>query len=310
MSTVVLTPQVREIPYFSDFPLNEERVVVPRPFINESIDYRVYGKLEDVKTEDILTILENRIYLGFEKGDNEELVKELLWRFGETKEKMDIIDQLSSIVQNELKPYLEKERSEYIYGIRCKVIINKRSCPLAAKYGNLRLLKWLREIGCSWDSWTCSNAVSNGHLEVVKYLRENECTFEGDLCSFSAEGGHLETLKYLISIGYNYTQNVCKYAALNGRLDVLKWARENNCPWNESTCSFAAAGGQLETLKWLRENECPWSEMTCLTAAENNKLETLKWAYENGCPCPKSNILLQVSRSNTDIINWLSTIKN
>ena len=45
----------------------------------------------------------------------------------------------------------------------------------AAFGGHLDVLKWARENGCEWDSWTCAYAAQNGHFDVLKWARENGC---------------------------------------------------------------------------------------------------------------------------------------
>ena len=42
----------------------------------------------------------------------------------------------------------------------------------AARNGHLSVLKWARENGCEWNSWTCTYAAKNGHLDVLKWARE------------------------------------------------------------------------------------------------------------------------------------------
>ena len=100
-------------------------------------------------------------------------------------------------------------------------------CEKIAIYGNLEVLKWARENGCEWNSYTCSYAAEGGHLEVLKWARDNGCEWSSYTCAYAAYGGHLE---------------------------VLKWARDNGCVWNSFTCSRAARGGHLEVLKWARDN--------------------------------------------------------
>ena len=48
----------------------------------------------------------------------------------------------------------------------------------AAREGHLEILKWAREHGCEWDSFTCANAALGGHLETLKWARENGCEWE------------------------------------------------------------------------------------------------------------------------------------
>ena len=56
----------------------------------------------------------------------------------------------------------------------------------AAQYGHLEVLKWARENGCDWNSWTCSCAALNGHLEVLKWARQNGCDWNSYTCSYAA----------------------------------------------------------------------------------------------------------------------------
>jgi len=108
----------------------------------------------------------------------------------------------------------------------------RMECFEAAEYGNLDLLKQLRESGYSWNKWTCAGAAQHGHLETLQWARKNGCPWD---------------------------EETCLYAARNGHLDVLRWARKNGCPWDERTCGLAVHTGQLETLRWAIENGCDHS---------------------------------------------------
>ncbi len=66
-------------------------------------------------------------------------------------------------------------------------------------------LKWVRDNGCEWDSYTCNYAVLNGQLETLKF-------------------GMASQEKTVVLGSY-----ICKYAALNGLLSTLKWAEQNGC---------------------------------------------------------------------------------
>ena len=305
-SIVILTDTIRQIPYFSSFSKDEKEIIIPKPFINESIEIL---NVQELTTENILLVIENKIYLGM---DTKELINELLWRMGESEEKMNNIKSLPNIIQLELNPILKSKNYEYIYSVRCRVLKNKDTCAEVSKFGNLRLLKYLRENGgdtedlCPWDEWTCSNAALNGHLEVLKYARENNCPWNESTCRNAAYNGHLEVLKWARENNCPWDESTCRNAALNGHLEVLKYARENNCPWDESTCSSAADGGHLEVLKWARENDCPWDEWTCNYAAATKNWNVLKWALENGCPRNKGRIRNYVSKHFPELLKEIS----
>ena len=48
-------------------------------------------------------------------------------------------------------------------------------CTLAAEWGRLEILKWLREKNFPWDEETSRRAASGGHLEMLQWARENGC---------------------------------------------------------------------------------------------------------------------------------------
>jgi len=166
----------------------------------------------------------------------------------------------------------------------------KDTCAAAAKGGQLRVLKWLRERNCPWDEDTCEGAARNGHFEILQWAREEGCPWDFNTCLGAAKGGHLEVLQWLREKRCPWNSLTCMGAAKGGNLEVLQWAREEGCPWDIWTCYAAARKGRLEILKWARANGCPWDSQTCTYAAVNNKLGVLRWAIENGCPYKEQDI--------------------
>jgi hypothetical protein len=54
--------------------------------------------------------------------------------------------------------------------------VDETSCALAAKRGNLTVLRWLREDAlCKWDSRTFDAAARTGQGHVIDYLLEMKC---------------------------------------------------------------------------------------------------------------------------------------
>jgi len=153
-----------------------------------------------------------------------------------------------------------------------------------ARNGHLEVVKYLRQLGISWDEETCAAAAEGGHLELLKWARLNQCPWNSWTCTNAAAGGQLELLKWARVNQCPWDEMTCTHAAASGHLELLKWARVNQCPWDVMTCAEAAANGHLEFLKWLRANQCPWNEETCSFAANGGHLELLKRARLNGCP--------------------------
>lgn len=55
------------------------------------------------------------------------------------------------------------------------------TCSMAAKYGHLLVLKWLRKKRCRWNSKTCAMAALNGHSDILIWACTNGCTLnDGD----------------------------------------------------------------------------------------------------------------------------------
>ena len=82
---------------------------------------------------------------------------------------------------------------------------------VAARSGNLRLVQWLRDEGCPWDTFACAHA--SRHLEVLRWLRANGCPWDAQTCDSAVDRGR----------------------------PVLSWARANGAPWTAKTRDQAAA---------------------------------------------------------------------
>jgi len=133
----------------------------------------------------------------------------------------------------------------------------RRACPYAARCGNRKVLEWLHNTGCPWDTTTACMAARFGHFSVLQWAREHHCPWDWATPANAACGGHLA---------------------------VLQWAQEQDCPWDSTTCIYATTTGQLEVLQWVRENDAAgavWSERRVRQFAGGpRKQEVLSWLDE------------------------------
>ena len=180
---------------------------------------------------------------------------------------------------------------------------NKRhiidACTLAAKGGQLEMLKWARNNGYQWSSRTFKMASRNGNLDILNYLANNNCPMNGnanangngttdtdDITLTAAQAGHLHVLQWARSKGYPWNTNTCSISAQLGHLQILQWATAEGCPCDQQICTQEAAkAGHLDILKWARSTNFAFHELTCNFAAGGGHLETLKWTIDNQCPC-------------------------
>jgi hypothetical protein len=191
-----------------------------------------------------------------------------------------------------------------------------RVSSVAAEYGQLEILQWLRAQipPCPWSTWTCVSAAKRGHLEMLQWLRAQDppCPWGEDSCMYAAMNEQLNILKWLRAQDppCPWDEETCTYAAANGHLEVLQWLRAQNppCPWDKWVCMAAARSGYLETLQWLRAQDppCPWDEESCMFAALNGHLETLQWLRAQVPPCPwNKNTCLHYCSKTPEMQTWI-----
>ena len=53
--------------------------------------------------------------------------------------------------------------------------VHEGTCAVAALYGNLECLKYLREKNVKWDHQTVQLARENNHVECLNYALANKC---------------------------------------------------------------------------------------------------------------------------------------
>jgi hypothetical protein len=220
-----------------------------------------------------------------------------------------------------LDDIVKQDLIEYFYN----QIPHDNLCEIAAKYGKIETLEWLRsqDPPCPWDENTCVAAAKYGHLETLKWLISQGCIWDYLTYSSAAENGHIEILEWLMDYekanpeSDNFSEpdflysNISRYAAKGGQIKTLMWikSKDPHRPWDIETCSNAASQGQIGTLMWLRSQNppCPWDETTCSAAAYNGKIETLEWLRSQNPPCPWSEETCMLAAENGQIetLEWL-----
>ena len=195
---------------------------------------------------------------------------------------------------------------------------DEETSAVAARQGNLEMVKYCVANQCPIDAWACANA-AKGHLECLKYLHEEaKAPWDCETANWAASNGHLHILEYLVEREYDeFNESACSCAAYNGHLNCLKYLHEEaKAPWgcdtaswaarnghlhileylvereydeyDEYACAYAAENGHLNCLKYLREvAEAPWDCEAVRMAREYNHFECLQYLLDNGCPLPE-----------------------
>lgn len=67
--------------------------------------------------------------------------------------------------------------------------------------GRLDVIRWLREIGCSWDRWVMAHAAWKGQLRLVKWLKYNGCPCDGLAINWAENSGYHNISRWLRANG-------------------------------------------------------------------------------------------------------------
>lgn len=184
---------------------------------------------------------------------------------------------------------------------------------IAAKYGRLDMLKWLRERKVPWDPSAMDAAAEYGHLSILRWCRKNQFKFNpASLTSHAAKGGHLNVLDFLYHFiptffnGSTFRGSASTFigAIQAGHVHVVKWLLNKRLKLHSYLCGKAAEVGNLEILKLLVQHGCPLDEIVVHTAAAYDRAEILKYAIENGCPWYRKTLNAVLDNRNLDLFKW------
>jgi hypothetical protein len=171
------------------------------------------------------------------------------------------------------------------------VIHQPRFCQEVAETNKLELLKWIREEKkCKWNESTIGVAAKKGNLEMVKYCVANECPVDAWASILAPKNGQLECLKYLHEeVKVPWDHDTAAWAAHRRHLHILEYLVERKFDkYDVLACLWAAKEGHLDCLKYLHETaKAPWGLNAIVYAHENNHPECLQYLLDNDCPLPR-----------------------
>lgn len=170
------------------------------------------------------------------------------------------------------------------YAPWCKGILPITCSTLAAQYGNINILAWMKQNGHFISPSCYCKAAGNGHKDVIIWLHENGIEWDTDAYGSAIRNCDFDLVKWLLQCGFKYDEKkMCDSAATSGNREFLEYLHERGFKFTESAFECAAAYGDVDILIWLRKIGCPWGASACAGAARYNKLPALKWLHENGC---------------------------
>lgn len=165
----------------------------------------------------------------------------------------------------------------------------RKGIELAAKRGDLGVLKALLEAGCPMDDVAVFAVAGSERVEVLEWAEDVGLKWKCPaFCWAAARNGSVELLKAARRYDCPWDWRTASAAAFNNHLPLLKWLHEQGCPWDETTCAAAASCGNLEMLRYLQSQDCPWDERTLTAAEAKGHEEVVEWSLAHGCPAPQT----------------------
>ena len=70
-------------------------------------------------------------------------------------------------------------------------------------------------------------AAKAGNVEVLKWLHRHKAPMDNMVCEYAALHGQLDVLKWAHEVGLEW--NAVSFANMRGRAGIVAWAREHGC---------------------------------------------------------------------------------
>ena len=192
---------------------------------------------------------------------------------------------------------------------------------IAAKHGQLDILKWCKLIGLQYSKkyMLLRSAVQNGHKNVVKYIlrtdsnREFFKTHDGRELELAANEAaarnQFEVLK-LFEEYVVFSPITFRHAVSSQNMEMLEYLLELGCGKDSCVTSTLAGTGNVALANWLLERGIVFTNRILPFAARKGRLEMVKWCFEadvvvvNQVACNKA--LEYASKTgNADVVNYL-----
>lgn len=222
--------------------------------------------------------------------------------------------------------FLEKinKNNSLCIGQNDNVKFDRDMMCVAARSGNLNMLKWLCDKGCnkyqhSDFSFIISNlyeiAAVTGHLDIIKWIHSlDQSTYtKWDIPYYATIGGHLDIIKWSLDNDIKLDHySVSTPAIETNNITILEWflfsaIRPSTQIYHiKGICNYAAGTDHLVVLKWLHEKELIPKDYTCIcsNAAYNGHLHILMWLREKEYAWDSSTCLHAAMRGHIEILKW------
>lgn len=154
------------------------------------------------------------------------------------------------------------------HGLKLDVssFISKGLCARAAARGDLEMLKWLRDYGCQWDSYTCMNSATKNSVNIVKWAILNGCPYDDvEIITSWVNARDVETVEWLLERGcpldtHLFFRGPYDNPARYLTMEMVQLLLRHGCEWHSNLSSGVRRSGKLKLLAWIIDNGCPYND--------------------------------------------------
>lgn len=174
---------------------------------------------------------------------------------------------------------------EWLSGLKVHLNICEKYTPYITlvTHNKLDLMKMLYNAGYTrFDDMTFSFAIQSGNIEMLEWLYDNGCTLDGDTFNAAIRDGNFDVMEWLKNKQCPQYGDCYNVAAMKG-IEYLEWLYNNGCRLDSDIFSEAIRDGNFELMEWLKDKKCEWDGF-CYNVAAMKGIEYIRWLEHNGCP--------------------------
>lgn len=158
---------------------------------------------------------------------------------------------------------------------------------LKADCTRLEIVKFLWQRGCRKGADKAMEiAAAWGAMDTIDFLRDQGCPWPRDTMAIAAGHNLPGTMEKLNERGCPWGQDVMKRAIRYGHLECVKYAHRAGWPMYEDALILAVRDSYgIDIVRYLHANGCPWTSRVCATMVREcwEGSETHRYALDHGC---------------------------
>ncbi|ELR11808.1 uncharacterized protein ACA1_362960 [Acanthamoeba castellanii str. Neff] len=150
-----------------------------------------------------------------------------------------------------------------------KWMLNKRLarptaslCAVAAGADRINVVRWLRSVGCPWDTRVTDAAGFHGKLDTLQRLIvDMRCPYSAARLMWKCAGaGRHDVAAWLHDEGHAIPASALYNAMIHNKVETAKWVRAKAppIPWNYATANEVIVRGHLQMVRWMFAEGCPY----------------------------------------------------